>query len=271
MSVTGATTEHDTENTADDASGAQPASKAVELLQRVIFPRPGEPVDVRSLYLVESWGNNQRAHSPSRTSVVLGTDSEVSFETYFNAFAAAYWRRWSILESVVLRVEVIGNCRVDLYRSKVDGSRIGIGGDLIPTDEGGRGVIEFELDLGPFEDGGWIWFDVTTDTETQIVSAGWYSAVPCPTGPETKRITVGIPTFNRPTDAVAALAALTSDPLVDGVIDAVLMPDQAPARWSTSPATTTPPPRSATGCASSTRATWVAPADMRGSCTRRCV
>ncbi len=210
-------------------------SKAKYLLQRVIFPRAGEPIDVRSLYLVESSSNNRRAHAPSRTSVMLGAESEVSFESYFNAFAAAYWRRWSILTSVVLRVEVRGTCRVDLYRSKVDGSRIGIGGDLVPTDESGYGVLEFELDLGPFEDGGWIWFDVTTDTDTEIVSAGWYSAIDVPEvstsstsgGSSTRAgVTVGIPTFNRPEDAVNALAALTSDPLVDEVIDAVLMPDQ---------------------------------------------
>lgn len=210
------------------AAGAPAAapSKATSLLQRVIFPRPGEPLDVRSLYLVESWSNNRRAHAPTRTSVLLGAESEVSFESYFNAFPAAYWRRWSVLTSVVLRVEVTGTCRVDLYRSKVDGSRIGIGGDLVPTDDSGRGVIEFELDLGPFEDGGWIWFDVTTDTDTEIVSAGWYAPIEAPAGPDTKRVTVGIPTFNRPEDAVNALAALTSDPLVDEVIDAVLMPDQ---------------------------------------------
>ncbi|GAB39472.1 MULTISPECIES: glycosyltransferase [Gordonia] len=231
MSVTVSNTTTSDETTA--TTGAQPAaapsvpeSKAVELLQRVIFPRPGEPIDVRSLYQVESDNNTRRAHAPTRTSVLLAGESEVSFETYFNAFAASYWRRWSVLKSVVLRVEVRGTCRVDLYRSKVDGSRIGIGGDLVPTDEHGYGVIEFELDLGPFEDGGWIWFDVTTDTDTEIVSAGWYSAIAASTGPDTKRVTVGIPTFNRPTDAVNALAALTSDPLVDAVIDAVLMPDQ---------------------------------------------
>lgn len=210
------------------APAPTPPSKAGSLLQRVIFPRPGEPLDVRSLYVVESWSNNRRAHAPTRTSVVLGAESEVSFESYFNAFAAAYWRHWSVLKSVVLRVEVNGTCRVDLYRSKVDGSRIGIGGDLVPTDADGHGVIEFELDLGPFEDGGWIWFDVTTDTDTEIVAAGWYATDEASAGldPDTKRVTVGIPTFNRPDDAVAALAALTSDPLVDEVIDAVLMPDQ---------------------------------------------
>ena len=200
-------------------------STAVSLLQRVIFPRPGEPLDVRSLYLEEASTNSGRAHAPNRTSVMIGADSEASFATYFNAFPASYWRRWSVLESVVLRVEVTGTARVDLYRSKIDGSRIGIGGDLVEIGEDGTGVIELETDLGPFEDGGWIWFDVTTDTETEIVSAGWYATIE-PAGDDRAGVTVGIPTFNRPTDAVAALAALTSDPLVDGVIDAVIMPDQ---------------------------------------------
>ena len=153
-------------------------TKAVSLLQRVIFPRPGEPLDVRSLYLDEASTNSGRAHAPSRTSVSLGADSEASFATYFNAFPASYWRRWSVLTSVVLRVEIRGNARVDLYRSKIDGSRIGIGGDLVPVDpETGVGVIELETDLGPFEDGGWIWFDVTTDTATEITAAGWYATV----------------------------------------------------------------------------------------------
>ncbi|MFZ2511763.1 MAG: glycosyltransferase [Gordonia sp. (in: high G+C Gram-positive bacteria)] len=218
-------------------------TRAVSLLQRVIFPRAGEPLDVRSLYLVESDRNESRAHAPDRTSVRLGAESQVSFATYFNAFAASYWRRWTVLTSVVLRIELTGTARVDLYRSKIDGSRIAIGGDLVEVDESGHGIFEYETDLGPFEDGGWIWFDVTTDTATAIVAAGWYAPVDPSTGsgsgsgsgsggddPSTGsrdgRVTVGIPTFNRPTDAVAALAALTSDPLVDAVIDAVIMPDQ---------------------------------------------
>jgi galactofuranosylgalactofuranosylrhamnosyl-N-acetylglucosaminyl-diphospho-decaprenol beta-1,5/1,6-galactofuranosyltransferase len=148
------------------AADASPLSKATNLLQRVIFPRAGEPLDVRSLYLIESPSNSGRAHAPTRTTVVLGAESEVSFETYFNGFAASYWRRWSILTSVVLRVEVRSDasqgqtrpdrvaCRVDVYRSKSDGSRIGIEGGLVHLDDDNRGVIEFEVDLGPFEDGG---------------------------------------------------------------------------------------------------------------------
>ena len=93
-------------------------SRAVSLLARVILPRPGEPLDVRKLYIEESTTNSKRAHAPSRTTLEIGAESEVSFATYFNAFPASYWRRWSTLESVVLRVEVTGTARVDVYRSK---------------------------------------------------------------------------------------------------------------------------------------------------------
>ncbi|MGX1856483.1 glycosyltransferase [Dietzia sp. NPDC055340] len=218
--------------------------RGLECLQRIILPRAGEPLDVRSLYLEEAPTNARRAHSSSRTTLSIGADSEVSFATYFNAFAAAYWRRWTVLDSVVLRLTVRGAGRVDLYRSKIDGSRIAITGDVVgsPGDTDRVTTVEFVCDLGPFEDGGWIWFDLTSDTDVELLAGGWYSAVAAtetrpdagPDGrpdpsvqvPNDRRVTIGIPTFNRPGDAVAALEALTSDPQVDAVIDAVLMPDQ---------------------------------------------
>jgi galactofuranosylgalactofuranosylrhamnosyl-N-acetylglucosaminyl-diphospho-decaprenol beta-1,5/1,6-galactofuranosyltransferase len=146
------------------------------------------------------------------------------------------------LESVVLRVELTGSGRVDVYRTKATGSRITVGGasfsgttdDPDGSDSGGpraRGtaplaepaVVEFEVGLDPFEDGGWIWFDITTDIDVGVHSAGWYAAVPAPGRAD---IAVGIPTFNRPADCVNALATLTSDPLVDAAIGAVIVTDQ---------------------------------------------
>ena len=204
----------------DIPSGALAAgqSRAVSLLSRVILPRPGEPLDVRQLYIVESATNARRAHAPTRTTLEIGAESEVSFATYFNAFPASYWRRWSTVESVVLRVELTGSARVDVYRSKATGARITVGGSEVSS-----GVAEFEIELDPFEDGGWIWFDITTDTAVTVQSAGWYASVPAP---GVANIALGIPTFNRPSDCVNALAALSSDPLVDQVIGAVIVTDQ---------------------------------------------
>ncbi|MGK2867218.1 MAG: glycosyltransferase [Mycobacterium sp.] len=199
-------------------------SRAVSLLSRVILPRPGEPLDVRKLYIEESETNARRAHAPSRTTLEIGAESEVSFATYFNAFPASSWRRWSVLESVVLRVELTGSARVDLYRSKATGARITVGGTAAAGEAGGApAVVEFEVELAPFEDGGWIWFDITTDTTVTVHSAGWYAPQPAPGRAD---VAIGIPTFNRPSDCVNALAALTSDPLVDQVISAVIVPDQ---------------------------------------------
>ena len=199
-----------------------PAGRA--LLARVLAPRPGEPLDVRRLYLEESAGNPRRAHATSRTSVRLGAESEVSFATYFNAFPASYWRRWTTVDAIVLRVTVRGQCRVDVYRSKADGSRIAVTGTRAEDhDEAGETTIELTVDLGPFEDGGWIWFDVTTETETEVLAAGWYATT---AAPGRAAVTVGIPTFNRPVDCVNALRALGSDPRVLEVIEAVIVPDQ---------------------------------------------
>lgn len=209
----------------DIPSGALDAgeSKAVSLLSRIILPRPGEPLDVRKLYIEESTTNSRRAHAPTRTSLEIGAESEVSFATYFNAFPASYWRRWSILQSVVLRVEVTGSARIDVYRSKATGARITVGGTEAASAGTTPSVTEFEVELDPFEDGGWIWFDITTDAKTTVHSAGWYAPL---VAPGRANVAVGIPTFNRPSDCVNALAALTSDPLVDKVISAVIVSDQ---------------------------------------------
>jgi galactofuranosylgalactofuranosylrhamnosyl-N-acetylglucosaminyl-diphospho-decaprenol beta-1,5/1,6-galactofuranosyltransferase len=203
-------------------------SRAVSLLSRVILPRPGEPLDVRKLYIEESSTNARRAHAPTRTTLEIGTESEVSFASYFNAFPASYWRRWSVLESVVLRVELTGSARVDVYRSKATGARITVAGSKVSSGDSDQpAVVAFEIELDPFEDGGWIWFDITTDATSTLHSAGWYAPIEAP---NRANVAVGIPTFNRPSDCVNALAALTSDPLVDKAITAVIVSDQGTSK-----------------------------------------
>ena len=205
-------------------------SAAYEPVQRILLPKRGEPVDVRMLYLIESEQNRERLSWSGRTSVTIPAGEEASFETYFNAFPAAYWRRWSQLKSIVLVMDVEGEANISLYRSKQDGQRIAVANHVVTT-----GHHEFELPLKNFEDGGLLWFDASAVEDTVLSDAAWcapHAPNPqlLPDGSEypaqEKRVAVGIPTFNRPTDAVAALQALAEDPVVDGIIDYVLMPDQ---------------------------------------------
>ena len=207
-----------------------PSSEAVEQIQRFLLPKVGEAHNVRELYYVETRRTLDPVVFPDRFTVEIPSSAEVSFETYFNAFPASYWRRWSQLDRVILRVKVAGTARVDVYRSRHNGARIALDSAIVTDD-----AAEFSLSLDPFEDGGWLWFDVTAETDVTISEAGWFAPqAPGPqvlpdgteVGPFDKRVTVGIPTFNRPADAVAALQALGEDEEVASIIDAVLMPDQ---------------------------------------------
>ena len=227
--------------------GAVPPSGGGSLLQRVILPRSGDPMSVRSLYMDERTGirlttvpapvgappaprldlvgssmSARRLRATSRTSAVVPEQSEVSFGAYFNAFAAGYWRRWTRLTEVHLRLTLEGAGRIDVYRTKADGSQIFERGEVLPGP--GRHELDMRLDLRPFEDGGWYWFDLTTDEgELTLHAGGWYAAEE-PSGRAS--VAIGTPTFNRPADAVATLTAIGEDPLVLAAVTAVIVPDQ---------------------------------------------
>ena len=60
----------------------------------------------------------------------------LSFGTYFNAFPARYWRRWTIVTDVTLTVTLAGRgAAVTVYRSMANGRSQRV--DSGATDEGG--------------------------------------------------------------------------------------------------------------------------------------
>lgn len=210
---------------------------ARRVLQRVIMPRADDPLEVRPLYLDEPEAKNGRtADVLSRRAVAVPPSTQISFATYFNAFPASYWKRWTGVNEVALRMSVQGAGRVDLYRSKPNGDVVHLQGKQLDTAadpdaagpdgaDGATGVteIEFRVSLAPFEDGGWVWFDVATRHGALTVTDGaWVVATPLPP----RRLAVAITTFNRPADCVAALGALAEDPAVLDVVGTVFVVDQ---------------------------------------------
>ena len=111
---------------------------------------------------------------------------------------------------------VRGSGRVDVYRSKPSGDVVHLEGHA-PCDADGRGTtLEFAVDLAPFEDGGWIWFDVFTDDAALDDRRRRVDCADEPLPPQ--KVAVGITTFNRLDDCVAALRALGEDPAVLDVV-----------------------------------------------------
>ena len=161
-----------------------------------------------------------------------------------------------------LRLELEGTGRVDVYRTKADGSAIFVRGVVL--DGRGRHELDLELDLRPFEDGGWYWFDLTTD-ERRAHAARRRLVRRRARAPGRAAVTIGMPTFNRPADCVATLTAIGEDPLVLAAVTAVILPDQGTKKVRDEPGLRRRPrPCSATGCGSSTSPTSAAPAATRG-------
>ena len=158
----------------------------------------------------------------------------MSFATYFNAFPASYWRRWSTLESVVLRVELTGTARVDVYRSKATGARITVGGAPISASEATRGPtlgvasVEFEIGL-----------DAVRGRRLDLVrhhhrhqghpaQRRLVRAEPAPGPGQHRRRHPDLQPARR--TASTRWRTLTSDPLVDEVISAVIVSDQGTSK-----------------------------------------
>ncbi len=154
--------------------------------------------------------------------VVVDPEHRVGFATYFNAFPASYWRRWTDFEQVRLKVRARGHGTVVIYRSTSKGhvlrstsGRI----DSTSTEE-----LEFDLPLKPFIDGGWYWFEVQAeDTEVVLEDAVWGFDTD---RLEQGRISIGITTFNRPDFCVDQLVQLSRSPQVLEILDKVFVVDQ---------------------------------------------
>ncbi|BDZ45913.1 glycosyltransferase [Naasia aerilata] len=236
---------------------AVPVGTAVDLdlVQRVILPAEHDP-DILPLYvdadtwtsfpLYEDEGTLQQQRGflqpdTDRAVVrlsergVLGSLIEdrgfrvphrrkVSFGTYFNAFPTSYWRRWTTLEGITLRVRTSGEGQILLYRSNARGvvqrvDSVSVSGD---------NTAEFELDFAFFTDGGWYWFDLAAEEQDfALEEAGWYApAGSSPTRGRSGTTSVAITTLNRGEYCAKLLADIGSRPDVLALVDRVFVVDQ---------------------------------------------
>jgi len=155
----------------------------------------------------------------SRRSFALPPGERVSFGTYFNAFPAAYWRRWTDVTSVRLTVRVTGGPTVIVYRSNSHGATERMSATTLNDS-----TWSIDLSLAPFGDGGWYWFDLAAGTEpTVLVEADW--SVELKNGDQ-GTATLAITTFNRPDYCVGQLETLSNAPDTLAFLDEVIIVDQ---------------------------------------------
>ena len=156
--------------------------------------------------------------------------SEVSFASYFNAFPAAYWQRWTSIPSVTLSIRTSGPGTVLLYRSNARGVIQRIDSATVTK----KDTTTFELPLTNFIDGGWYWFDLIAGTSDLTLEGAEYTTTHKPH--RTGKATVGITTFNRPEYCVEVVRMLADEAGIDSALDAICVVDQGTQKVSDQPA-----------------------------------
>jgi galactofuranosylgalactofuranosylrhamnosyl-N-acetylglucosaminyl-diphospho-decaprenol beta-1,5/1,6-galactofuranosyltransferase len=170
----------------------------------------------------------------SRTAVRVKSGERLSFGTYFNAFPAAYWRRWTVVASVTLTVRLRGaGAGLIVSKSMADGRSQRV--DSARTDSDAVSTFVFDLTLKPFVDGGWYWYDVVAADEDVVVeSAEWTAEVP------DDRVEHGttdlvITTMNRPDFCAELLGQIGSDEALRPFLDTVMVIEQGTSKVVDSP------------------------------------
>jgi galactofuranosylgalactofuranosylrhamnosyl-N-acetylglucosaminyl-diphospho-decaprenol beta-1,5/1,6-galactofuranosyltransferase len=160
----------------------------------------------------------------SRTAYRVKLGETVSFGTYFNAFPASYWRRWTVVTEVRLTVRLRGRgATVTVYRSLANGRSQRVDSVVL---EGSADEFSFDLPLKPFVDGGWYWYDVTAGEEDVVVEGAEWSAEVSEDRAEHGTVTIGITTMNRQDFCAKLLAQVGGSGQLAGYLDEVVVLEQ---------------------------------------------
>ncbi|MFZ3454394.1 glycosyltransferase [Arthrobacter sp. 7Tela_A1] len=156
----------------------------------------------------------------SRHSTSVRAGERVSFGTYFNAFPASYWRRWTNLDTVRLSVRTTGTGAVSVYKSNARGALQHVETQRVSA----PATSTFELSLKPFGDGGWYWFDLVAGSEPLILEEAEWQAPGAPVSQGT--VTLEITTLNKTDFCLNNLRILGEHPEALKCLKEVLIVDQ---------------------------------------------
>ncbi|WP_018142538.1 glycosyltransferase [Alloscardovia criceti] len=135
-----------------------------------------------------------------RTTLRVRPGGHVSLCTYFNAFPASYWRRWTRVSTVQLSVQVQGSGVLNVYRSSGRGLIYPVSSQDFSATE--LTALNCEIPMTNLMDGGYFWFDIEANETDRVIVKDARWQVPLGSraggeGAEDKRLSIAITTFNR--------------------------------------------------------------------------
>ena len=169
---------------------------------REIFPDAAFRRRTWPLYGLFDDGVRPQRSQITRGSIVVPAGRRYSAASYYNAFPAAYWAKWTEVRRVTLRLTVSADCTVSLMRSD-ESARV----TTLARRGASAGLVEQTAQIGGMARGGWLWFTVAADGPADVVvsDAAWCVASP---PARSLRASIAITTMNKPDWCIRQLKLL---------------------------------------------------------------
>lgn len=167
----------------------------------------------------------------NRDAICVHAGKAVSLCTYFNAFPAGYWRRWTRISKVRLTVQVKGGGAISVMRSSGRGLLHTV--QTLPVDSTEQfTTVTADITMDDLMDGGFFWFDARAGetNELHIRKATWSVPTTDRSAQNPTTFSIAITTFNRPTYCLRQLRTIATDMNVRGRLDTIYCVDQGTDR-----------------------------------------
>ena len=161
-----------------------------------------------------------------RTSLTLNDRGHMSGCTFFNAFPASYWRRWTAVKTVRFTVSIVGNAKISVFRSTGRGLIYPVAERVVQTEDSAVSVC-VDVPMVGLMDGGYFWFDAESlDGPVTVTDAAWAVPRSARTAEQDTSMSIAITTFNRAAYCMNQLRAIAGSSALRKRLDTVYCTDQ---------------------------------------------
>lgn len=161
-----------------------------------------------------------------RMSLTLNDRGHMSGCTFFNAFPASYWRRWTAVKTVRFTVSIVGNAKISVFRSTGRGLIYPVAERVVQTEDSAVSVC-VDVPMVGLMDGGYFWFDAESlDGPVTVTDAAWAVPRSARTAEHDTSMSIAITTFNRAAYCMNQLRAIAGSSALRKRLDTVYCTDQ---------------------------------------------
>ncbi|WP_239512672.1 glycosyltransferase [Bifidobacterium avesanii] len=184
------------------------------LVNESVVPRSN--VSAKGVFIVD--GRNSMTVQPGR---------HVSLCTFFNAFPASYWKRWTRIDAVRFTARVKGRGEITVFKSSGRGLFSPVQTIAVDSAENFT-TVEAVIPMTGLIDGGYFWFDAESadDAPLTVEEASWAAPRAARTADHPTKLSIAITTFNRAPYCMNQLRTIAAEQSVRERLDTIYCTDQ---------------------------------------------